>query len=584
MAASKADSVAPPRARHVPSSVTAEARRGALVFGCESPNAVPRMPKVAVADDCRKRHGGEAVLPERGCPYPAKASRLECAAMVRVAVFSIGALLCACSPLLESSDATFRKEEPDAGASGAVYLKAPARQAGSHFGDALAYDGQMAVIAASFTTIEGGTGPMPRAGASYVFALENGRWGQGMPLTIPDLEPRDAELEFSSLPSEAPNFLEEWPGTRVAIGPSHVAVSLLGDDGLNNATQRSGVVYVYDRFDLSSPPQVVRAPNPGVGDLFGVGLALHEDTLVVGAPGEASALPESVNHTAFEQMANDGAVKSGAVYVYTLQAGQFVFSKYLKSPTPKAGDFFGTSLALEDDVLAVGAPAEDLPYTGERTSLDANGAVYVFRRNPQRAWTLEQTLRPVAPAHKGFFGVSVSLSGSLLAIGAPGASTCDPRDPVATDDVLPRRRGAVYAVHAEAGGWPLEGTCISPAELSGGTAFGFSVSVGQQLVVGAPLNSSGDPQNIADTTIQRSGAAYVFSRAAARVDPTPRFVKAPVIDEEDGLGFTVAAGPVGYGVAVGAPREAGSHAGPTANLEDDGALEAGAVFIFTSDP
>ncbi len=505
--------------------------------------------------------------------------------MVRAQLLSVAGLLCACSPLLDSSDATFEDEPAGPGMS-AVYLKAPAPQAGSHFGDALAYDGQLAVVAASFTTVDGAGGAMLRAGAAYTFTLENGRWGEGKRLTIPDLEAQDAELDFSSLPSEAPNFLEQWPGTRVAIGPRHIAVSLLGDDGPDNATPRCGVVYVYDRFDPSSAPQAVRAPNAGVGDLFGVGLALDADTLIVGAPGEAGALPESAGGSVTERMESDGAVKSGAVYVYTLQEDEFVFSAYLKSSTPRAGDFFGTSVALEGDVLAVGAPAEDLPFMGERRSLDANGTVYVFRGSSPNTWLLEETLRPVLPAHKGFFGVSVSFADSLLAIGAPGAASCDASAPVPTDDVLTRRRGAVYVVYPRAGGWLpfLENTCISPPELSGGTAFGFSVSVGEHLLVGAPLNSSGDRRNIADTSRRLSGAAYAFSRSASGVDAAPLFVKGPVIDEEDGLGFTVAAGPVGSGFAVGAPMEAGSQTGTAANLKDDKAAEAGAVFIFTPDP
>ncbi|HEY6558992.1 MAG TPA: hypothetical protein VI072_17030 [Polyangiaceae bacterium] len=496
--------------------------------------------------------------------------------MSRIVLCSSFALLCSCS--FESKNATYHRA-----GSGAVYLKAPAPEAGSHFGDALAYDGRMVVVAASFTSVEGDSGVIPRVGASYVFTLTDGRWGEATRLYVPDLAAHDAQLDFSSLPSEAPNFLEAWPGTRVALGPNHVVVSLLGDDGHDNATARSGVVYVYDRFNLSAAPEVVRAPNPGEGDLFGMGLALHGDLLVVGAPGEASALGESSAHSPEQRMANDGAVKSGAVYVYTLQAGRFVFSAYLKSPTPRAGDFFGTSVALEDDVLAVGAPAEDLPFSGERTSLDANGAVYVFRTRAPHDWKLEQTLRPVTPAHKGFFGVSVSLSGSLLAVGVPGAASCNPSDPVATDDVLTRRRGAFYAVRSQDGAWPLEETCFSPSELSGGTAFGFNVSVGQQLVVGAPLNSSGELETFSGTSSRLSGAAYVFARTETSVDSAPRFVKAPVIDEEDGLGFTVAASPTDGSFAIGAPREAGSQAGPKADLEDDGALEAGAVFIFTPD-
>jgi hypothetical protein len=501
--------------------------------------------------------------------------------MVRIGAWSSLALLCSCS--FESKNATYRPENPPS--SGAVYLKAPAPQAGSHFGDSLAYDGQMAVIAASFTSADAGDGGVVRrVGASYVFTRTNGRWGEAMRLHVPDLEEFDAELPFSSLPPETPNFLPEWPGARVALGPNHVVVSLIGDDGIGNAAHRSGVVYVYERASLNAAPQVVRAPSPREGDLFGVGLALHGDTLVVGAPGEASALGESTSHSRDERMANEDAEKSGAVYVYTLQAGQFVFSAYLKSPTPRAGDFFGTSVALEDGVLAVGAPAEDLPFSGARTSLEANGAVYVFRRSAPHEWKLEQTLRPVVPAHKGFFGVSVSLSDSLLAIGAPGAASCDPNDPVATDDVLTGRRGAFYAVRSQDGAWPLDGTCFSPSELNAATAFGLSVSVGQQVVVGAPLNSSGELQGSPGESSRLSGAAYVFARTETGVSSVPRFVKAPIIDKDDGLGFTVAASLTDGSFAVGAPREAGSQTGPTADPKDNRADEAGAVFIFTPDP
>jgi hypothetical protein len=76
----------------------------------------------------------------------------------------------------------------------------------------------------------------------------------------------------------------------------------------------------------------------------------------------------------------------------------------------------------------------------------------------------------------------------------------------------------------------------------------------------------------------------VFARTETGVNSVPRFVKGPIIDEGDGLGFTVAASPTDGSFAIGAPREGGSQTGPTADPKDDGATEAGAVFIFTPDP
>ncbi|HMJ12469.1 MAG TPA: hypothetical protein VK524_13685 [Polyangiaceae bacterium] len=475
---------------------------------------------------------------------------------------------------MDSTDATYRSEQTPK-LPPPVYLKSPEPQFEAFFGDALAFDGQAAIVASSFANVESEGGLLERAGAAYLF--ESANWHAPTHLRIPDPDAGDGEIEPDLLPDEAPNFLIEWPGARVALGERWVAVSLAGDDGANDTISSSGAVYVFDRRKITEPPRVVRAANADPSDLFGVGLAISGDTLVVGAPGEASALADTSSEDLTERMANNGAAKAGAVYVYTLREGGFDPVQYLKAPQPTAENFFGTSLALEGDVLAVGAPTQN--FTKDGAKLDANGAVYVFRRGAE-GFRLERELRPSAPARRNFFGVSVSLSKSLLAIGAPGATGCDPNHPAAAAGDLAARPGAVYVVNEQGGSWQIEGSCLSPANLQGGNGFGYSASVSEAyLLVGAPLDSTGR----ADVNALRlSGSAHLFARVSAGVERVNQLVKAPVIGNSDAFGYTVVA--AGAGFAVGAPRESGGQTGAAADLTDDTQHWAGAAYVFKPDP
>ena len=80
------------------------------------------------------------------------------------------------------------------------------------------------------------------------------------------------------------------------------------------ATADSGAAYKFARSGTTwSQAAYVKASNTGTTDGFGFGLALTMDgsMLVVGAPSESSAAT-GIGGT----QANDGASRSGAVYVY----------------------------------------------------------------------------------------------------------------------------------------------------------------------------------------------------------------------------------------------------------------------------
>ena len=130
----------------------------------------------------------------------------------------------------------------------------------------------------------------------------------------------------------------------------------------------------------------VKASNSNGGDYFGFALALDGDTLAVGAYGESGAA-RGVNG----DQTNEGAVHSGAAYVFVRGSAGWTQQAYLKASNADAEDYFGFSVALDGDTLAVGARNEDSAARGvngdqANNSADRSSAAYVFVRSGS-VWT-----------------------------------------------------------------------------------------------------------------------------------------------------------------------------------------------------
>jgi hypothetical protein len=126
-----------------------------------------------------------------------------------------------------------------------------------------------------------------------------------------------------------------------------------------------------------------------------------------------------------------------------------------------AGDHFGSAIALEGDVLVVGAPLDAYGPP------DRGGSVYVYERSPAGIWTLKQKIFPIDAEPLERFGFSLSLSGDTLVVGSPSLYG-----------------GAVYIFSKVDGAWRQQ----SRLEWYGlEDAFAASVALsGDHLAVGAP--------------------------------------------------------------------------------------------------
>lgn len=358
-----------------------------------------------------------------------------------------------------------------------AYLKGSNTEAGDNFGISVALSGDtLAVGATGEQSASTGINSTPddtitAAGAVYVFVRSGTNWSE------------EAYIKASNT-GDQDKF-----GISVALSGNTLAVGAIGEGssttGINsnpdNAASNSGAVYVFTRNDTSWSEQAyIKASNTGISDRFGNSIALSGDTLAVGASEEDTW--------------------RGAVYVFTRSDTLWSEQAYLKASNPDILDFFGISVALSGDTLAVGAYLEDSSTEGANASFDDNGldsgAVYIFVRS-DTTWTQQSFIKPFNTSDNDQFGKSVALSGDVLVVGAA-------REDSSSSGINPgwndgnRDFGAVYVYTRDGIIWS-EQSFIKPSTTVSKDFFGSSVAVaGDTIAVGVPLNSTS------------AGAVYTF--------------------------------------------------------------------------
>jgi len=303
---------------------------------------------------------------------------------------------------------------------------------------------------------------------------------------------------------------------------------------------------------ISQPPvRYLKATRPGRDFLYGDAVAMFGDTLAIGASHEEGKYPEA-----------------GAVHVYRFDGKTWNLEAKLVASIPGCA-WFGTSISLSGDRLAVGVP----------WYAEGNGAVETFTRTGT-TWVREAVLRPQYSTFRDYFGMRVSLSGDGLAVAVPNnASRMGGINPDPSNTEMPRS-GAVVVFRLQAGAWQQEAFIKAPypdADDDFGSALALS---GSELVVGMQYESSsarGVGGNGVDNSVPRSGAAYVYAQKNG-MWRMQSYIKSSNSDAEDRFGCAVALS--GGTLAISACGEASRASGIGGDQTDNSAIEAGAVYLF----
>jgi ABC-type Fe2+-enterobactin transport system substrate-binding protein len=259
-----------------------------------------------------------------------------------------------------------------------AYVKASNTGASDSFGTSVALSGDTLAVGATgedsaATGVNGNQADnaAPDAGAIYVFVRTGTTWTQ------------QAYVKASnSGASDLFGTSVTLSGDTLAVGADREASAATGGNGnqADNIAVNAGAVYVFVRNGIKWTQQAyLKASNTGASDNFGFSVALSGDTLAVGATGEDSAAT-GVNGN----QTDNSASAAGAVYVFVRTGTTWAQQAYLKASNTGASDFFGHSVALSGDTLAVGTPIESSAATGVNgnqadNSVPYAGAVYIFR-------------------------------------------------------------------------------------------------------------------------------------------------------------------------------------------------------------
>jgi len=178
---------------------------------------------------------------------------------------------------------------------------------------------------------------------------------------------------------------------------STVVSSHKKDDGSNTS---SGEVYIYNN-STGALERTITNPNTygtSQDDYFGFGVSISENYVIASAPYEDTGSGSG----------------SGKAYVFNLSDGSLKYT--LNNPNTygsQANDGFGTAVALTDDYAVVGTYQEDSGTYGTSA-----GAAYIFDMSDgSLAYTLNNP--DSEPGTTDWFGYSVALNENFALVGAP---------------------------------------------------------------------------------------------------------------------------------------------------------------------
>jgi len=256
-------------------------------------------------------------------------------------------------------------------------------------------------------------------------------------------------------------------------------------------------------------------------DWFGASVAIDSDVMVIGAYGD-----------------DDNGSNAGSAYVYRYDGSQWIEEAKLLASDGYDSDWFGESVSISGDVIVIGARNDD-----ENGFL--SGSAYVYHYN-YPVWTEITKLMASDGDLYDEFGVSVSIDGDVIVVGAKG------------DNDNGNYSGSAYVFRYDGLTWAEEDKLLA-SDGDYGDSFGSSVSIDNNTVAIAAMNDEDDG---------RTGSVYVF-RYDTFIWAEETKLQASDGDLYDYFGYSVSV--EGDAIVAGAI------------YDDDNGSDSGSAYVFRHD-
>ncbi len=275
-------------------------------------------------------------------------------------------------------------------------------------------------------------------------------------------------------------------------------------------------VYIIEKDDSSGAwsltGSITGSDAQTLNDYFGISVDVHLDTIVVGAPHAA--------------MATGGNDSDGEAWVFTRQSNgnwpthameDLEGVAVLRASDPHAHDYFGMDVAINNNLIVIGAPSTD--------GRD-RGGVYFFEKDPATdgAWGTHagdffsggswynESLKE-SPATNSRFGYRVSIDEEHVVVGSPG------RDGGGLQD-----RGGIYiwdlGTSSILSGTPTFAHSLDPV-VDG--KFGSSIDISGNIIIVGSIESPHESGN----TGEYNGGAYIFEKSGGTWQQTQKLLGEP---------------------------------------------------------
>ncbi len=361
-----------------------------------------------------------------------------------------------------------------------TWLNASGAAAGGKFGTSVALDGDTMVLGAPGDDENG-----LESGAAYVFAKPaNGVWA--------------AATETAKLTAFDGAAGDRF-GNSVAVDGDTVVVGAWSDDGTGS---NSGSAYLFVKpangWVTATETAKLTASDAAAYDQFGKSVALDGDTLVVGSWSDDAY--------------------AGSAYLFIRPAGGWATANETAKLTASdgaAGDWFGTSVAVDGDKVAVGASGND-------DSGSQSGSAYVFAK-PAGGWvSATQTAKLTASdgAAEDEYGHSVAVDGDTVLVGAHKNDD----DGSASGSAYAYQVSAWTAIADSAAGGANASSYVVTG-LSSGTAYTFRIRATNAVGTSAPsaavtvTTTNTAPTAVDDSATTSAATAVTIDVVANDTDP-----------------------------------------------------------------